>query len=107
MGFSAEFFGAELVAVVVAAHGDAVVGSWVDEQLESNKATQAANPATRMGCTLQEESRSSRTLVAYCAREAITVANTASNRGFACRADHGYRWADIALLWDPSPLPAV
>ena len=80
MVFSAEFFGAELV--VAEAEGVAVVGSVVDEQLESNTATHAASPATRMVRTLQERSLSSRVLGRYCAQETIIIATTASVMGF-------------------------
>ena len=90
MVFSAEFFGAELVAVVVGGPGVGVVGSVVDEQLAINTATHAASAATLSRRTLQERGLSSRVLGRYCAWESIIVASTASNMGFAYRADHGY-----------------
>ena len=48
MVFSAEFFGARLVAVVVAEGESAVVGSPADEQPDSNTAMQMAIPAIRV-----------------------------------------------------------
>ena len=50
MVFSAEFFGAELVAVVVGE--DAIVGSVVDEQPAISRATHVASPAMRTGLGL-------------------------------------------------------
>ena len=47
MVFSAEFFGARLVAVVVAEGESAVVGSPADEQPDSDTAMQMVTPAIR------------------------------------------------------------
>jgi hypothetical protein len=79
MVFSAAFFCAELVAVVVAEAPEVeVAGSVVDEQLAISTPTHAKSTAPRMGRTLPPL-----VLGTQWAGESITVASTASNMGLA------------------------
>ncbi len=83
MVFRADPVAAVLVAVVVAGPGEDVVDSVVDEQLTMNRATQAANPAMRVGRAFKNFRASPGMRSAFSVKESIIFGTTASVVGFA------------------------